>query len=764
LPVYVANDIPFSQQISDTNTTMESLTLESYRLKTDQQTNIKSISHALDDISERLNNLKLRETELIKAKGRDGQSRESVFSDDQIEALSQSVREILTIERNISAQHAIIKTVRYDSWPMRHDAIHEAHRETFQWAFESKVASWLLKGGGIFWISGKPGSGKSTLMKFIADHRNTRRYLEKWAYPQPIVNASHYFWAAGAPMQKSLQGLYRSLLYDIFRRLPSCIPIATPERWATVLYASQERLLDHDEPWNLAELSAALQNLAKSRDLPAKVCICVDGMDEFDGDMLELCEILKAFSRSSHIKLCLSSRPWNVFKDAFGSELSKLIYIHELTHNDIHNFARDELQSHPRWITSTCGTDALEREALIEAVAIRAEGVFLWAFLVTKSLREGLSNDDTISDMQERLDSLPRSLEDLFKHILETVDPIYHPKMAGMLRVTAQAVNPLLLDHYWHYEKGFEKLQYAILCPIYPYSHGQILTLREQAGRRINAMTKGLLEVRNGRVEFLHRTVKDYLGTKEGSNYIDERIGPKHSIWLSILGAFLAQMKTTTYATTQLAGIVRHAAGQNTGQCIRDLHEAFLYATLAARAPDDVSQVVKYLDEYERSLQYMQETSQVTVDALTPYDRRLPFREELLKHNLPFYLEKKLEHDPDYFEIFDRSPLFAALMPIVPCPLPERPDPCIRMVEILLQRGIDPNDPMTTGKTFKPLSPLQLFISRELEHTEDYNSLVALLESYSLNRQLETTLKPKKFGEAKRKSEGKSKHRVKRRK
>jgi hypothetical protein len=40
---------------------------------------------------------------------------------------------------------------------------------------------WLASGDGIFHISGKLGSGKSTLMKYLYKHPRTRRELAKWA-------------------------------------------------------------------------------------------------------------------------------------------------------------------------------------------------------------------------------------------------------------------------------------------------------------------------------------------------------------------------------------------------------------------------------------------------------------------------------------------------------------------------------------------------------------------------------------------------------
>lgn len=41
--------------------------------------------------------------------------------------------------------------------------------------------NWLSDGNGIFHITGKLGSGKSTLMKFLCDHERTKLEFEKWA-------------------------------------------------------------------------------------------------------------------------------------------------------------------------------------------------------------------------------------------------------------------------------------------------------------------------------------------------------------------------------------------------------------------------------------------------------------------------------------------------------------------------------------------------------------------------------------------------------
>lgn len=51
--------------------------------------------------------------------------------------------------------------------------------------------SWLECDDPVYWVSGKPASGKSTLMKFIASNPRTRESLEKWQEAPMIL--SHFF-------------------------------------------------------------------------------------------------------------------------------------------------------------------------------------------------------------------------------------------------------------------------------------------------------------------------------------------------------------------------------------------------------------------------------------------------------------------------------------------------------------------------------------------------------------------------------------------
>lgn len=83
------------------------------------------------------------------------------------------------------ARHQILSGLAFDDINSRYDTIPEAYLSTFEWIFSSKGQSsffhWLGQGHGVFHRSGKLGSGKSTLMKFLCEHSETKTELEKWA-------------------------------------------------------------------------------------------------------------------------------------------------------------------------------------------------------------------------------------------------------------------------------------------------------------------------------------------------------------------------------------------------------------------------------------------------------------------------------------------------------------------------------------------------------------------------------------------------------
>ncbi|KAH0429235.1 hypothetical protein CcaCcLH18_08587 [Colletotrichum camelliae] len=589
----------------------------------------------------------------------------------------------------------IVSSLNYTSRPIRLDSIPQAHQDTFQWAFDSRLANWFLSGSGTFWISGKPGSGKSTFMKFISKHARTKELLETWAGPTgTLAIATHCFWIAGTPIQKSWQGLLQSLLHDLLRGHPQAVSTACPSRWAAAKVGKWQAAA---EPWSVEELAVALRALSTAERMPLRMCLFIDGLDEYDSNHAELCQVLLDMAKSPHVKICLSSRPWPVFERSFGQNHQESLDIHELTREDIQKFVNDQLQADVRWTAETSEGVTLAKAELVNRIVAQADGVFLWAFFVTRSLREGLSNGEKIEDLARRFSQLPSDLDQLFQHMLDSVDPTDHPTMAGILQGAVHALEPLHIDLYYQLERELQDHRPVFQKMEQIGSAESVALRREQTVRSINQKTKGLLKLVYDRFEFLHRTVKDFVSTKDVGDYLRSKLPSDYNGFTSIAAAYLGFLRGTRQKGSLIADVIRQGRGMNSGPLISHLNQALFYASEALKQAEQPGstqrqQVEKLLDEYEAAIVEMVSLGHVTIRGVNSdrLDARLLFREELLRHELSPYLAKKISEQPDFFGVFDESPLFAALMPMSRDG-GESPGPSSDVLGILLGRGEDPN-------------------------------------------------------------------------
>ncbi|KAF4939588.1 hypothetical protein CGCF245_v003398 [Colletotrichum fructicola] len=589
----------------------------------------------------------------------------------------------------------IVSSLNYTSRPIRLDSIPQAHQDTFQWAFDSRLANWFLSGSGTFWISGKPGSGKSTFMKFISKHTRTKELLETWAGPTgTLAIATHCFWIAGTPIQKSWQGLLQSLLHDLLRGHPHAVSIACPSRWAAAKVGKWQAAA---EPWSVDELAVALRALSTAERMPLRMCLFIDGLDEYNSNHAELCQVLLDMAKSPHVKICLSSRRWPVFERSFGQDGQESLDIHELTRDDIRKFVNDQLQTDQRWTAEASGGVTLAKAELVNRIVAQADGVFLWAFFVTRSFREGLSNGEMIEYLVRRFSQLPSDLDQLFQHMLDSVDPADHRTMAGILQGAVHALEPLHIDLYHQLEKELQGRHSMLQSSEQLGSVQSVALRREQTVRNINQKTKGLLKLVYDRFEFLHRTVKDFVSTKDVGDYLRSKLPSDYNGFTSIAGAYLGYLRGTRQKSSLVVDVIRQGRGLNSGPLISHLNQALFYASEALKQAEQpgstqCQQVEKLLDEYEAAIVEMVSFGHVTVRGVNSHrlDARLLFREELLRHELSPYLAKKIAEQPDFFDVFDESPLFAALMPMSRDG-GESPGPSSEVLDILLGGGEDPN-------------------------------------------------------------------------
>lgn len=108
----------------------------------------------------------------------------------------------------------------------------DAYHDTFLWIFdEDNERAWdsflsflTSQEQKLYWISGKPGSGKSTMMKFLIGHDKSRELLEQWSTNPLII--SYFFWLRGSSTQRSTKELLSSLIHQILESNPDIIELA----------------------------------------------------------------------------------------------------------------------------------------------------------------------------------------------------------------------------------------------------------------------------------------------------------------------------------------------------------------------------------------------------------------------------------------------------------------------------------------------------------------------------------------------------------
>lgn len=646
----------------------------------------------------------------------------NMLNSSDITSLEGQMAQLSLSKAAAAKEHLILKSLSFKSRPIRYSSIPEAHSRTFEWAFEdhhsrskedtetSDLLAWLREGKGFFWVSGKPGSGKSTFMKFVADHPSTLSALTRWASPRRTVLASHYFWSAGTPMQKSQQGLLQSLLYDIFRQLPDLIESACIERWQKTV-----EQLSH-EPWLVSELQRVLKRIS-SRDVTANFCFLIDGLDEFEGDHVDFCRSLHDLAQSPHVKLCISSRAWNVFEDSFGRAGAAKLYIHELTRDDIRSYVERRLQDHPRW--KELDAEVSDAAWLVGEITKRAAGVFLWVFLATGQLRNGLTEYDTFSDLQRRLESIPADLEAFFKQILQSVEPFYHEKMASTLQIALEAREPAPVAVYGFHELEYDNMNFALECPLRALSTEQATTRRKQITRRLNGRCRGLLEVNplSQRVEFLHRSVMDFLRTSDMCKFLLETAPRNSNANLSLLRGYTAYIKTTKF----LKFVDRTAFAQFTSS---SLISALEEAVVQARELDKTMEAHLLLDELDRCVPEMHRVGQAILNVWgNPSNPVVVFlRELVVKNCLVGYLNRTLPSQPNYFIDFEKPVLTSVIDSLmIHCTSLGQFGENIEMLRCLLENGCDPNAiyydmTRTTDRERTPWKDLKRFLSMPSNH------------------------------------------------
>ena len=311
-------------------------------------------------------------------------------------------------------------------------------------------------------------------------------------------------------------------------------------------------------------------SIIKQQELPLAFCLFIDGLDEFDcgrGRYDNLLKVVKALAESSNVKVCVSSRPILAFEEAFSNMPG--LRLQDLNDKSIQAYVdlqlNDTLQSR---ISRSNETEKRKVKGLIRHVGRRAGGIFLWAVVVAKEIRNGLRDFVNIDELTQIVEAVPEELESLFVHLLQRIKPAYQRDAALYLQITLYYQD---LDMYvpnrdyldlcglyltqTHLETGDVPFRFARLpmetletnsrdmktrvlshtsgfLDVIPVAHHKIIY-----GRHVNKFDAVALS----RIDLLHRTVRDFLLiNKEAQAFMSRKGSSEAHIRLAIAKSLLA--------------------------------------------------------------------------------------------------------------------------------------------------------------------------------------------------------------------------------
>jgi NACHT domain len=342
-------------------------------------------------------------------------------------------------------------------------------------------------------------------------------YLTTWSCDKQLILASFYFWNSGTQVQMTQRGLMLSLLYQILEQCPELAPLVCPNRWEAVCLFG-----DILQEWEEQELHDTLRSTIKNvRKLNGTIALFVDGLDEFDGQPEVLISLFQEILDFPDVKICVASRPWVEFQDAFQHKPS--LELEKLTYDDIKSFVTSRFHNEPIF-KQLRRQEAEFADQLVEDIVSKASGVFLWVTLVVSSLIAGMGFGDRVSDLQKRLNILPPDLSKLYEKMLQSLDEFYLEHAAqlfSLVGANSEPMNLMLASFADEDDPAF-----ALSREMRPISPDEMCQRSDAMRRRINSRSKGLLEVKGNvlniepssilqyqhcTIQYLHRTVKDYI-------------------------------------------------------------------------------------------------------------------------------------------------------------------------------------------------------------------------------------------------------------
>lgn len=370
-------------------------------------------------------------------------------------------------------EQACLQSLRFPGMDQRRLSLASPAKGTCSWLFEHpQYQNWFRSGGegqhsGLFFLTGKPGVGKSVLVNEAFRRASTGKHTSRHR------TASFFFNRKGGNLENSTIGLYRSLLVQL---LPK-----SPKHFQRVCELRDDQ--GCDDTWPEFQLQSILRFMFEDPSEPITF-LFIDALDECDdGGRSQVAfwhEITE--SMGSHVNVCFSKRHF----PHVSSGLSPIIDIGSHNSNDLALYVEQRLAF--GMVPEDPGRQVLRNELLA-----KSDGVFLWVALSLDSILTEWDKGKGTRHLLEMLTKVPSELSDLFRHFLESVSSAQKPFTLRFFQWVIFA-KPLRV-YEWHHIMAFIRKPVPRSLRDWRSSDNYTET-EEQLERMIKSVSLGLVEVK----------------------------------------------------------------------------------------------------------------------------------------------------------------------------------------------------------------------------------------------------------------------------
>ncbi|KAL6354179.1 hypothetical protein LRP88_12513 [Fusarium phalaenopsidis] len=425
-------------------------------------------------------------------------------------ALNSTMLKTADREELTALQAACLKSIQFPYMHRRRQIIEDPAPRTGRWLIENETYSrWLFdrdlqERSCIPWLKGKPGAGKSTLMKQAFRHAKSSLNGHDYCVAGVFVSAK------GEPLEHSSIGIFRSLLHQL---LPH-YPVQLQEAVQTWMELDEEaRMSGYTEViWRAAELRSLLNSIL-GHAAGKRTIIFVDGLDELgfaaSRSHAEFWGQLSKGDNNGRVRICLSSRHYPQISFSSATEL----IAEDLNEGDISTYINQRLSARigrpeSRW-------EPKLRNKLID----NAGGIFLWVTLTMDSLLVKYDQGKSLELLLQHIDSMPWELESLFTEMVTSISPELRMVALRAFQWALMSTTPLRL-HQWHHVLAFSKM--PVPKSLKEWRKSVNYTESEsQLEREIKAVSGGLLEVSAARSDETPLDGEEYLSIRAGAGSLD---------------------------------------------------------------------------------------------------------------------------------------------------------------------------------------------------------------------------------------------------